>query len=198
MKRTWAILLLLLSAGCVDLKASYPDRRFYAIEAARTGAERRGDSAAVLRVRRLSASKRCDGSELVMRTGESTYESDFYNVFFVPPALEIGEQTQRWLAASGLFGHVVGSGSTVAETHVLEGNLVSLHGDYRKAEAPLAVIEAQFMLVRVSSDPAAVLLHKTYRREISLAGGEPAQLVRGWSEGLGKILAALEEDLAGR
>ncbi len=196
MKRALA-LLLILSAGCVDLKAAYPDRRFYTIDTARPGAERPGgDAKAVLRVRRFGASKMCDGSELVSRTGDATYDSDFYNVFFVPPATQVGEQTQRWLTGSGLFGHVVGAGSTVPETHVLEGHLVALHQDSRKPEAPLAVIEVQFMLVRVASDPAAVLHQKTYRKEIPLSDGKPATLVKGWGEGLGRILSALEEDLA--
>ena len=195
MNRAWAFSLI-AAAGCVDLKASYPDRRFYAIEATRSATPRSGEPSAVLRVRRFSASKMCDGSELVTRTGDSTYESDFYNVLFFPPANQVGEQTQRWMATSKLFGHVVGAGSSVPDTHVLEGNLVALHEDLRKPEAPLAVIEVQFMLVRVSSDPSAVLLQKSYRKEIPLADGKPATLVKGWSDGLGQILAALEEDLA--
>jgi hypothetical protein len=194
-KRAWA-LILIAAAGCVDLKAAYPDRRFYTVEAARPGAARTSAESTVLRVRRFSASKMCDGSELVTRTGEAAYETDFYNVLFVPPAAQMGEQTQRWLAASGLFGHVVGTGSTIPETHVLEGNVVALHGDYRKPDAPLAVIELQFMLVRVTSDPASVLLQKSYRKEIPLADGKAASLVKGWSDGLTKILAMLEEDLS--
>jgi hypothetical protein len=117
-------------------------------------------------------------------------------VLFVPPATQVGEQSSRWLAASGLFGHVVGAGSAVPETHALEGHLVCLYGDARKPDAPLAVIEIQFMLVRVSSDPAAALLQKSYRKEIPLAAGDGASLVKGWREGLKGILTALEEDLA--
>ena len=109
MKHAWVLVLLAVS-GCVDLKASYPDRRFYTLETSRTGALRSPAAGTVLRVRRLTASKLCDGSELVTRTGESTYETDFYNVFFVPPAMQAGEQTQRWLTGAGLFGSVVGSG----------------------------------------------------------------------------------------
>jgi hypothetical protein len=196
MNRAWA-LLLIAAGGCVDLKAAYPDRRYYTIESERTGTERTGAPASVLRVRRFSASKMCDGNELVRRTGESVYESDFYNVLFMAPAQQVGEQTQRWLSASTLYGHVVGTASSIPETHTLEGNLVSLHGDFRKPLAPLAVIEIQFMLVRVSSDPPAAVLQKTYRKEIPLPSGDPAALVKGWSQGLSKVLAALEEDLAG-
>ncbi|HUR37862.1 MAG TPA: hypothetical protein VM222_00100 [Planctomycetota bacterium] len=190
------ILALLAVAGCVDLKASYPDRRFYTLEASRTGALRTPAAGTVLRVRRFTASKLCDGSELVTRTGEATYEGDFYNVFFAPPALMAGEQTQRWLSGSGLFGTVVGNGSSVAETHILEGSLVALHGDVTHGDAAGAVIEMQFMLVRVTSDPASVQFQKTYRQAIPIPTGEPAVMVKGWAEGMTKILSALEEDLA--
>ena len=195
MKHAW-VLVLIAGLGCVDLKAAYPERRFYTVETARSGAERVGDSQDVLRVKRFSASKMCDGSELVTRTADAVYESDFYNVLFMAPAQQVAEQTQRWLTASRVAGHVVGTGSSVPETHTLEGNLISLHGDYRKPDAPVAVIEIQFLLVRVSTDPAAVLLQRTYRREVPLSNGEPASLVKGWSEGLSKILSGLEEDLA--
>ncbi|HLY09119.1 MAG TPA: hypothetical protein VKW04_07455 [Planctomycetota bacterium] len=194
MRRAW-LLILIAAGGCVDLKAAYPDRRYYTIESERPGAGRPGAPGSVLRVRRFSASKMCDGSEFVRRTGEAVYESDFYNVLFMAPAQQIGEQTQRWLSAATLYGHVVGTGSSIPETHTLEGNLVALHGDYRKPQAPMAVIEIQFMLVRVATDPPVALVQKTYRKEVPLSSGEPAALVQGWSEGLSRILAALEEDL---
>ena len=55
MKHGW-ILALLAVSGCVDLKASYPDRRFYTLETSRTGALRSPAAGTVLRVRRLTAS----------------------------------------------------------------------------------------------------------------------------------------------
>jgi ABC-type uncharacterized transport system auxiliary subunit len=195
MKRMWA-LALISGLGCVDLKESYPDWRYYSMEVVRTGASRTGDTKAVLRVRRFSASQMYDGREMVTRTGESTYESDYYNVLFIPPAVQVGEQTRRWLQGSGLFGHVVGTGSSVGETQTLEGNLVSLYGDYRNPEAPNAFIEVQFVLVNVAADPVSVRFQKTYRQEIPVEKRDPAMLVKGWDEGLRRILVALEEDLA--
>lgn len=194
--RIASCLILIGLAGCVDLKAAYPDRRFYVIDAERTGTARAGEEKTVLRVRRLAASKMCDQSELVSRTGETTYESDFYNVLFVPPALQVGDLTERWLRSSGLYGSVIGSGSSLLETHVLEGNLIALYGDSRKPDDVIAVIELQFMLMRVSSDPVLVIFEKTYREEIPLAQGDPASLVKAWGKGLRKILTALEEDMA--
>jgi cholesterol transport system auxiliary component len=194
MRWTWP-LAFLFGAGCVDLKSSYPDRKFYTVEAARSGPERAPAPGSVLRVRRFLASKMCDGAELVTRTGAATYDSDYYNVFFIPPALQVGEQTHWWLFASKLFEHVVGSGSSIPETHILEGNLVELHEDARNRAKPLGVIELQFMLVRVSVDPSQVLFQKIYRRELPMAKDDPESLVRALGEGLSGILSDLEGDL---
>ncbi|MBI3855319.1 MAG: membrane integrity-associated transporter subunit PqiC [Planctomycetes bacterium] len=193
MKRMWLVALV-AATGCVDLKSSYPDRKLYTLAAERPGAAAAPAKESVLRVRRFTASKLSEGSELVTRTAEAVYESDFYNAFFVPPAMQLTEQTQRWLGASGLFSAVVGTGSTLPETHVLEGNLVALHADRRGAAA--AVMEIQFMLVRVSSEPTAVLFQKNYREAVALSEDGPDAVVRGWNGALGRVLAGLEADLA--
>lgn len=195
MRRIWSWFLIGI-AGCVDLEAPYPDRRFYMIDAERERTERHGDPKAVLRVRSLAASKMCDRSELISRTGDTTYESDFYHALFVPPALQVGEQVERWIKGSGLYGTVIGPGSSLLETHLLEGNLVALYGDLRKPEKPLAVIELQFLLIRVFSDRELVVLQKTYHEEIGIANADPGSLVKGWEKGLERILTTLEEDIA--
>jgi len=190
------IVLLLASAGCVDLKAPYPERRFYTLEPLQKESSRSAPDGTVLRVRRCTVSRAYEGSELVSRTGDAVYESDFYNAFFVPPATQITEQTHRWMGASKLFAHVVGGGSSVPETHTLEGHLIALYGDMRDHEKPAAVIEVQFMLVRVSSDPAVVVYQKSYREDIRLTNGKPEGFVKGWSDGLSNILTHLEADLS--
>lgn len=195
MKRAW-MLILLAAAGCVDLKASYPERRFYTLEAARPASSAGAGSGPVLRVRRFSASKLCDGTELVTRNADGTYDTDFYNVFFAPPSQQAMEQTARWLTQSGLYSSVVGSGSSVPESLILEGNLVALYGDAGRGDGPRAVIELQFLLVKVASDPASVLLQRTYRQEMVVLDLQPATMVKGWTEGLARILTALEADLA--
>ena len=185
--------ILALTAGCVGaLKSDYPERRFYTLSAHRPGEAAAPAKEGVLRVRRFTASKLSEGNELVTRTSESEYETDFYNAFFSPPATQVTEQTHRWLGASGLFSAVVGTGSSVPETHVLEGNVVALHADERQSTA---VMELQFMLVRVSSDPTAVLFQKSYR-EATAGVSDPEARVRGWTTALGRILSALERDLA--
>ena len=185
----------LLTTGCVGaLKSDYPERRYYTLSAQRPGDAAAPAKEAVLRVRRFTASKVSEGSELVTRKGESEYETDFYNAFFVPPSTQLTEQTQRWLGSSGLFSAVVGTGSSLPETHVLEGNLVALYADRR--ESASAVMEMQFMLLKVSSDPSSVLFQKSYRQSVAISGEGSEAVVAAWNGALGKILTSFEKDLA--
>jgi cholesterol transport system auxiliary component len=187
--------LLMLSTGCVGaLKSEYPERRFYTLSAERPGAASAPAKDGVLRIRRFTASKVSEGSELVTRKAEAEYETDFYNAFFVPPATQLTEQSQRWLSSSGLFSAVVGTGSSLPETHGMEGNVVALYADRR--QSPASVLELQFMLLKVTGDPSAVLFQKSYRESVALTSDEPEGVIAGWNAALGKILGALEKDLA--
>lgn len=194
MKHAW-LAVLALSTGCVGaLKSEYPERRFYTLSAQRPGEAAAPAKDGVLRVRRFTASKLSEGSELVTRTSDSEYETDYYNAFFVPPATQLTEQAHRWLGASGLFSAVVGTGSSVPETHVLEGNLASLYFDDRDKHR-VAVLELQVLLVRVAAEPAAVLFQKTYRAEERAAADPPSQ-VKAWNAALQRLLAEMESDLS--
>ena len=191
-----AALALLLLTGCVGaLKSEYPERRFYTLAVERPGAAVSPAKESVLRIRRFTASKVSEGSELVTRKSESEYETDFYNAFFVPPATQLTEQSQRWLSSSGLFSAVVGTGSSLTETHVMEGNVVALYADRR--QSPAAVMEVQFMVLKLATDPAAVLFQKSYRQSVALTGDDPEAVIAGWNGALAKILISLEADLAG-
>ncbi|HVE41424.1 MAG TPA: hypothetical protein VNM14_16135 [Planctomycetota bacterium] len=194
MKKAWLVLLL-AATGCVGaLKSEYPERRVYTLSAERPGSAAAPAKDGVLRVRRFTASKLSEGNELVSRTGEAEYETDFYNAFFAPPAAQLTEQAQRWLGASGLFSAVVGTGSTIPESHVLEGNLIALYYDDREKHDS-ALLEMQFLLVRVSSDPSVVLFQKVYKSSEAAAPGSKEAAVKAWNVGLQKILAELEADL---
>ncbi len=184
--------VLIVTSGCVDaLKSEYPERRYFTLAVQRPGEAAPPAKEGVLRVRRFTASKLSEGNELVTRVGETEYETDFYNQFFSPPAMQLTEQAHRWLGASGRFSAVVGTGSSLPETHILEGNVVSLYSDSRSSSA---VLEIQFMLVKVSAEPAAVIFQKSYR-EVATGAQGPETSVRAWNAALGRILSSLEADL---
>jgi cholesterol transport system auxiliary component len=150
---------------------------------------------AVLTIRKLRVSPRYEGKELVYRTGNLSYESDFYNEFFITPSALFTEEVRQWLAAAGLFQHVVDSASSVEATYILEGNVLTLYGDYRDNNAPHAVLEMQFFLLENISARSEIVFQKTYRQEISLSARSTTALIQGWNEALRAILTMLETDL---
>jgi len=193
-----APLVLLLLASC-GLTKEYAVRRYHGVETDRaaSGAPPARPTAAgtVLEVQRLEVAESFEGVEIVRRTGEHTWEPDFYDVFFVPPGAMLTGETRRWIAESGLFGNVVDVSSLAEATHVLEGNVTALYGDLRDGESK-AVLEIQFVLLDQRVEPPGIAWSGTFAESIVVANDSAAALVAGWSEGLAKILGRLEEDLS--
>jgi cholesterol transport system auxiliary component len=201
---TWlgAVLLVaaLLTGGC-SLKKSYPAKQSFLIEARRAGEARAAtaaaaSSSAVLRVRDLQIAAPFEGRGFVQRDSPLGYRSDFYYEFLVAPSALLTEQTRQWLAASGLFRHVLGPAGKADPTHSLEGHVMALYGDFRDSASPKAVLAVEFFLIVESSNPAEVVFRQNYRQEIALDNRLPDTLANGWSQALEQVLTALEHDLA--
>jgi len=202
--RRAAVLGLLVLAGvglggCGGLLArSYPEKSQFVLEAPRPDAPPapRIDKSLVLRPFR--ASPRLDGVKFVYRTGDEQYESDFYHVFWTTPEALLGDQTRRWLEASGLFESVWDVRSVVPPALMLEGSVVDLYADYRAAGPPVAVLSLGFALVDVERAPPGVAFHEQYRTEVPAAADTPEALVAAWNAALADVLARFESDLATR
>ncbi len=80
-------------------------------------------------------------------------------------------------------------------THILEGNVIALYGDYSQKNSPKAVLEIQFFLIDNTSTSSEMIFQNNYRREVALNSSLPEALVKGWNEALQQILTDLEEDL---
>ncbi len=78
-------LTLLVLGGCVNLGRSYPEKHYYALEAAHQGEMRASIPGTVLKVRKFRAVPAFEGRELVYRTSDARYEGGFYNEWFVLP-----------------------------------------------------------------------------------------------------------------
>jgi cholesterol transport system auxiliary component len=190
----------LLASGC-SLKKSYPAKQSFLIEARRAGEARAATAAAasstaVLRVRDLQIAAPFEGRGFVQRDSALGYRADFYHEFLVAPSALLTEQTRQWLAASGLFRHVLGPAGKADPTHSLEGNVTALYGDFREPASPKAVLAVEFFLIAESSSPAEIVIRQNYRQEIALDNRLPDTLANGWSQALGQVLTALEHDLA--
>ncbi|MDF0668269.1 MAG: ABC-type transport auxiliary lipoprotein family protein [Nitrospira sp.] len=187
-------LVALALGGCVNLDRSYPEKHSYILETARPGETRASIPETVLKVRKFRVSSAFEGKELVYRTSDARYEGDFYNEWFVPPNAMLTQQTLNWMTTAGLFQYVMDSSGPLPATHLLEGTLTALYGDYRATPAK-AVLAVQFFLLHEASSQAEVLWHQEYRKEVEVMERTPEALVSGWNEALRLILIALDEDL---
>ena len=187
--------LLAVALGGCSLKQVSPTKQTYLLGAVRGGEARSGGSSAVLRVREVHMEPACEGRGFVYRTSEFGYESDFYHEFLTAPRNLIAGQLQSWLSASKLFRNVVPLGAAGEATHVISANVSTLHGDFRDASAPKAVVAIEFTVSRDGAG-SEILLHKAYRQEVAVAARDAEALAKEWSTALAGILAALEADIA--
>lgn len=190
------ILLALLAGGC-SLKKAAPVKASFLLDARRhdtIAATKK--SAATLRVRNLQVAAPFEGRGFIYRLGDVRYESDFYHEFLASPRAMLTEQTRQWLGGSGLFQVVADPASKVDATHSLGGNVSALFADYRDASAPKAVFAIDIFVADNRGTTEEIVFQRSYREEVTLTDRAPESLVRGWNTALGKILTALEKDLA--
>jgi len=104
----------IILAGCGQ--KSY-QKQHYILDARRASSVAASDSGNILEIRRFTSNAAFSGKNLIYRTGEFEYESDFYNEFLISPAAMITEKARNWLSASGLPRRVLDPGSHVDPTH---------------------------------------------------------------------------------
>ncbi|MFW5870797.1 MAG: ABC-type transport auxiliary lipoprotein family protein [Candidatus Sumerlaeota bacterium] len=203
MKPTVFLLALLLAAGalsaCMELNLQKPpvEKRYYVIEPDNIPApgEVSGAEERVLSVRNIRVSDTFDGANLVYRTGEFEWRSDYYNHFFIPPHSMLTGAVREALADSGLFSQVLSDGSILGPTHFLEGSVTSMYGDFSRKESPAAVLEMEFLLLDDRGGSPSVLLEKAYRSRLPLQETTPEALVDGLGRGFTQIMQELQQDI---
>ncbi len=196
LKLTIGIFILLsLSIGCINLERSYIEKHYFILDSSPAEDISSPDTGKVITVRRLRVSPKYEGKGLVYRLGELSYETDFYNEFFISPVSMFTEEIRKRLAVSGLFKHVVDPSSLLDSTYVLEGAVTTLYGDYRVSTAPKAVMEIQFLLLQETDSNPKIIFQRQYHKEEPLDGNTPDALVKSWNSALNQILTEFETDL---
>jgi len=105
----------------------------------------------------------------------------------------ITEKTRSWLSESGLFELVLEPGSYIDASHVLEGNIITLYGDFRDKSSPKATMKIRFFLIKLSGK--SVVFAKTYETTSESNERTAESLVEAFDNCLANILSDLEEDL---
>ena len=138
---------------------------------------------------------RYHGREFIYRLSNVRYQTDYYNLFLVSPGALLAEETGQWLAQGGPFERVIAASSRVRATHLLEGTVVLMEGDFRNVGAPKAALGVSLTLIDQTAILPTIVFQKHYTQFMALSNTAPATLVEGWNKALQSILTGVETDL---
>ncbi len=120
---------------------------------------------------------------------------DFYHGFFDLPEILLTETTRLWFSGDGMVPVVVKMRGSLAVTHILQGRVLLLMGDYSLTPAQ-AELKIEFLMAQQQGRQMAPFFRKVYHREPALTDSTPAALAEAWNASLAEILTELETDLA--
>ena len=136
-----------------------------------------------------------DRIAFVYRTGESTFETDPYAQLLAPPRELLGEALRGHLQAAGLFRDV--TRSSRGSDLVARVTVTEMYGDFRRSEAPAAVLALRVTVSRPGAPAAGPLLSKGYFRSEPIPARRPADLAAGIDRAITQIAAGIVADLKG-
>ena len=186
------MIVSMILSGCGPKRIAYNQRNFV-IETSRNRPQQKISKDVILNVQNFSIDVAFSSKSLVYRKGQSEYETDFYNQFLIRPDDMITEKTRGWLSESGLFKLVLEPGSYTEATHMLEGNIIALYGDFSEDSSPKATAKIRFFLVKLSDK--SVVFTNTYEAVSEFKDRTAESLIEAFGVCLTNILSDLEKDL---
>ena len=186
------MIVSMVLSGCGPKRMAYNQRNFV-LETSRNRPQQKTGKDVILNVQNFSIDVAFSTKSLVYRKGQSEYETDFYNQFLIRPDDMITEKTRSWLSESGLFKWVLEPGSYTDATHVIEGNITALYGDFRDESSPKATMKIRVFLIKLPEK--TVVFGKTYEMVSEVKSQTAEALVEAFDKCLINILSALEKDL---
>ncbi|MHC4123202.1 MAG: ABC-type transport auxiliary lipoprotein family protein [Planctomycetota bacterium] len=186
------MIVSMVLSGCGPKRIAYNQRNFV-LETSRNSPRQKTSKEVIIDVKNFSIGTTFNTKSFVYRKGQSEYETDFYNQFLIKPDDMITEKTRGWLSESGLFKLVLEPGSYTEATHVLEGNITALYGDFSEESSPKATAKIRFFLVKLSDK--SVVFTNTYEAVSELKDRTAESLIEAFGVCLTNILSDLEKDL---
>jgi cholesterol transport system auxiliary component len=181
------------SAGCLDLKKSYPEKRSFVLDVGAPQQEAPSNGAIVLKINKLRVSPLFAGRAMVYRVADLQYESDFYDEWFVAPGTLVTQQVQHWLSRSAGIELVIAGTNHVEPTHLLEGTVTEFYGDFRADPRAVLGLELQLLDALHERQP---FFRRTYHQDVTLSDRSSDALARGLTEALRVVLMDLAKDIA--
>jgi uncharacterized lipoprotein YmbA len=192
-----AAILVCSFAACVKVNIDQRpnlERRYFALDVDGKRFETRGNSSGVLKLSPVRVAQPYDSKGFVYRIAPGSFETDFYNQFLAAPGPMLTDELRQALSRTNLFEAVINSNSLIEPTHLLEGTVDELYGDFSGEDPGKAVLGMSFTMRDLGSD-RPVILRKQYQKTIPLQARSPEALVQGWNRGLEEIFGALISDL---
>lgn len=192
-----SVLIAACCTGCLDVRKKYVERRQFLLEADHPQNIQHKRTDITLEVRTPVAADKFDTSQLVYKVGQASYETDFYNEFFISTGPMLGDEIHTWLDESGIFKAVVGASSKIIPDKHLETKIIRLYGDF-SGDEPAAEMKIQFLVIDSTGEKEIIEFNKTYSCRQPLESNEVERLILAYNMCLEKILAELEGSLAAR
>lgn len=192
--RRATLLGTLALTGCSLLPSQpYAERRDWPLDVRRPAAlpPRRGGK--ILLVRTLTAAPQLQDSGLQWLQRDGSVHVDYYERWAIPPGQAVDDDVRQWLAASGLFGAVLGPGSRMSADIVLEGELNTFMADLPEGTALAGV---SLVLLDQHASATKVLMQRSFRAAVKLGGTDIPQIVEGLRMALRQVLEEIEGALA--
>ena len=192
-----ACVALAVAVASCSLSRPSPVKRTFLLDPTLPAAVSAAPKAVSIRVGVVSVAAPFRGRQFVFRETDLKFESDFYDEFFVAPAIMFSDATAKALIASNAFRRVVPFGATSDDgDYTLDGFVSELYADTRDAAAPASVITVTYYLTPTSAVGSNVAWSREYRQRTKISGTGPEAVARGWNAGLSAVLADLAKDLA--
>ncbi len=210
-----ALLVAPSLSGCVpDLSKPFPRKTVYALTFERPSVAARPQGAAsatllatevpptspandrrALRVMRVRTAPLFERKGLVYRTGEETYESDFYREYYAPPGIVLHEALVGWLEQSQIASDILSGGEMEPADWLLEVRIDELYFDLREPSQPSAHLGLSLTLRNARSAASDPALRRRYALTRAAASRKADALVRALEEAVSETLGQIEADL---
>jgi len=192
--RTLALLLVAsLLSGCSIGQPTPPQQRFKL----RTDSDpirKLNKDGQILNVRQANIAASFSDIQFTYRTGQDTFETDFYHIFLTPPANMITALTRNKMLSSGAFAEVIAPGGGMQPTANLSIDVNEFYGDFREGVAPAAVVSLRMVIKKHRQDAQPPWIDTFYRERVPLEERSPEGLVEAWQTALERILAKAARD----
>lgn len=192
-----AFVVVAVALAACTLSRPTPVKRTFLLEPTLPAASTGTPKPASVRIGVVNVAAPFRGKTFVFRESDLRYEADYYDEFFIAPAIMFSDATAKALAASNVFRRVVPFGAASDEgDYVLDGFVSELYGDTRDPAAPAAVVTVTYYLTPANVIGSGVAWTREYRQRAKVSGGGPEAMARGLNAALSAVLGELARDLA--